>query len=454
MGDKNPFNKDGTPNPKRHPNPLRKPDVPAGNDMPPKIPTGGDRPPRDPLFDKAHGRSNYDPSSAATRARGLATPEERAQLEQLMPGFLARMRADADKKGRAERVLPYLLVRSFVGDRGDRPWNRSNGDVFWESPDIWTAVGDPSVTPEIPSAAGGRIAAGEPNTLYAHVWNLGRAPIVGAKVEFYVCQPAFLFDESRAQKIGFERVDLAPRSSLQCHKLVKCKTAWTPAADAPGHECIVVRVSGVGDGISAANPWEPWADRHIAQRNISVVGTSAASAPDPAVQRLLESLEANRTRGLRVELSQVGREGRLAVGLLAPELSLDTRVQTHVLAELRADGSMSLPARSRDNTASPTGPFDVPRLVPSDLLGAPTGGGLRQGPQRTTKLGRGDSVAVVPQGGDLHTLFAHASFLTPELRARIEEVERPLPNQAQVLRFSSYRGDQLVGGYTLILEGR
>jgi hypothetical protein len=58
----------------------------------------------------------------------------------------------------------------------------------------------------------------------------GRAPIAGVKLEFYWFDPSLVesFPQNHAHLIGMTRVDLGPRSSRDCHKLVKCPKAWVP----------------------------------------------------------------------------------------------------------------------------------------------------------------------------------------------------------------------------------
>src|SRR6516165_8466446 len=74
--------------------------------------------------------------------QGLDT--DSAEFLQRKAALLKELPALMDKRrgGRANSFMPYLLVRSMLGDRGDRPINVP----FWESPDIWTAPGDPATT--------------------------------------------------------------------------------------------------------------------------------------------------------------------------------------------------------------------------------------------------------------------------------------------------------------------
>ena len=75
-----------------------------------------------------------------------------------------------------DRFYPYLLLRYKPGDNGNRP---IGNDAFWESPDIWTAPGNPAISPALPSTHGGNLVVSQPSTVYAHVWNLGFAPLTG-----------------------------------------------------------------------------------------------------------------------------------------------------------------------------------------------------------------------------------------------------------------------------------
>jgi hypothetical protein len=204
-----------------------------------------DIPPKNPLFDKAPGRAPDQPGDS------IADPEERAVIERLKADF-DKLQEKFTHRGRAQQFLPYLLVRSVLGDRGDRPINVP----YWESPDIWTAVGDPPATPAVPDTPGGVVNAGIPNTVYAHIWNLGRAPIAGVKVEFYWFDPSLTIDSNHAHLIGMTRVDLGARSSSDCHKLVKCPKGWAPTFANGGHECLFVRVSSIGDTINPPHAWD------------------------------------------------------------------------------------------------------------------------------------------------------------------------------------------------------
>lgn len=177
--------------------------------------------------------------------------------------------------------LPYLVVRSFLGDRGmgfppgptTRPLPYSPD--FLMTPDIWVStvdVGDPGVT--IPPDVGASTLPS--NTIfyvYAHVWNLGRAPIGGVKVEFYKLDRVGCLgtDPVNPTLLGMARVNLPPRTSPGCHRLVKAMTSSTTAAhfQSTGDPfSILVRISGLGDPV-ADNSWKPENDRHVARRDFN-----------------------------------------------------------------------------------------------------------------------------------------------------------------------------------------
>jgi hypothetical protein len=179
---------------------------------------------------------------------------------------------------RKDEYLPYLVVRAFGGDRGAR----TISVPFWESPDIFVAPNlSAEVAPPAPTTRGGLAQASAPNTLWAHVWNLGRAPVVNARVEFYWCDPTVGISSDPSQLIGVAHVDLGDRNSGRAHTIVKCPTSWVPTFLNGGHECLIVRCFEPLTDPLGNNPWSPWDDRHVGQRNIHVV-----NAASPAVAQI------------------------------------------------------------------------------------------------------------------------------------------------------------------------
>jgi hypothetical protein len=362
----------------------------------------------------------------------------RKQLETELPDLLAKI----GDRGRAQNFQPYLLVRSVLGDRGDRPI----GVPFWESPDIWTAPGDPAAAPEAPPDRGGTVQAGVPNTLYAHVWNIGFAPLAGVRVEFYWFDPSLAIDDTHSHLIGVARCELAARGMAGSHRLVKCPSAWVPVMANGGHECLMVRISGVGDQIGN-NPWQPWQNRHVAQRNISVIAAGTTQ------RKLLASLERTRKPGTRLQLIQLGpREGGLAARLVAPKLKV-ADIETQLLAELTASDEiewnqspMALPGMFAPVHEMAHGvkfaPPDVRKIDDETQIVSPR--------RLLRDLQAKASVDEIAKGKLKKTLIADLLYAVDRLhKGRV--FVRPKPGLAFVFRIASYRERQLIGGYTLVI---
>ena len=198
---------------------------------------------------------------------------------------------------RKDEFLPYLLVRAAPGDRGRRP----TAGVFWESPDIYVAPNQPADTaPLLPPTSGGLAVAGAPNTLYAHLWNLGKAPAGRVRVEFYWFNPTLGITREDANLIGAAYVDLQNRFSLQAdwrrvegpsgayltkssHAIVRCPTTWVPLYENNGHECLVVRAFEPFLDAVGHREFRAYADRHVGQRNIAVVQAASPAEIDIAL---------------------------------------------------------------------------------------------------------------------------------------------------------------------------
>jgi hypothetical protein len=362
-----------------------------------------------------------------------ADAKRRANLLNELPDLMKRQ---AERR-RADKFEPYLLVRSVLGDRGDRPINVP----FWESPDIWTAHGDPSTTPEVPVSHGGSVVMGVANTVYAHVWNLGFAPLTGVRVDFYWFNPSLAIDGAHAHLIGTARCELSGRAMPGSHKLVKCPKPWVPVMENGGHECLTVRLSGIGDPIGG-NEWSPWLNRHVAQRNVSVVSAGVSAT------KLFSALNATRVSGAHLQLIQVGaKEGALAVRMVAPQLRIAPQMSTHLLGELTAQDEITLVS----SAVVPAGMFESVHV-------------LAHGIERSTPtLHRHGDVAVVDPARVLRDIHPseRATTTTPHLADLFGAVGQlhdggellgaPSRGEAYMLRMATYEGQQLIGGYTLIV---
>lgn len=186
--------------------------------------------------------------------------------------------ADEARPGSRTRDLvgaPSLMIRATVDDRGERPL----AAPFWESPDIFVApYVAPRNAPSVPPTFGGLATAGVENTVWARVWNTGAVPVSAARVEFYWSDPALTVSSDSCHLIGSTWVDLGSRASGRGSAIVKCPTPWYPKAENGGHECLVVRVfDPVYDAIGP-QPWNPYGNRHVGQRNVAVVEARSPAA--------------------------------------------------------------------------------------------------------------------------------------------------------------------------------
>jgi hypothetical protein len=323
---------------------------------------------------------------------------------------------------RKDEFLPFLFIRSNGGDNGARPFN----GVFWESPDIYVVPNqDASSAPSQPATVGGVARANVPNTLYAHVWNLGKAPALRVRVEFYWFNPSLGISRADANFIGAAWVDLGNRFnnatewrevngpdgrylSHGCHAIVKCPESWVPAFVNNGHECLVVRVhdpimdSVPPDQFSAA------ADRHCGQRNIAVVPSASPAAID-----------------LALSLGFVANPGQadIEVALDAPNAMEWLKLYTG-----RNDPGLQPPANP----------------VAYGLLPATVANGRLQKLSDIPFEARAKLLQVherVARGCDPQAIPFHAS---------IGDIHR---GEAQVLRVRQKLGGDVVGGYTVVLIG-
>jgi hypothetical protein len=161
-----------------------------------------------------------------------------------------------DERERKPRFKVELLCRTFAGDVGLRPLPNM---VFWESPDI--VIEGPSGDPDVATP-------GVVNKVKVHIWNLGLADCWAAHVDLYWCNPSVGINPAVANPIGSKVVPLASGQ----HSVVSFD--WTPVLVNAGHECLVAQVyDPVSDPVVA--PFSPVQDRHVGQRNISVVQVAA-----------------------------------------------------------------------------------------------------------------------------------------------------------------------------------
>lgn len=314
------------------------------------------------------------------------------------PGVWVGPRADLD--------LPYLFIRANPADLGARP---VEGQPFWESPDIFILSGvTPEMAPPVPPQLGQIALAGQPNTIYAHVWNFGKAAANEVVVEFYWVDPSLGISPGSVHLIAQTFMSLGAKGSGKAHGLVKCPEAWAPTFVNGGHECLLVRVWDNPSDLPGEPKFDARINRHVGQRNIHVVAQGThmlaamrAGAPAPA---LVEPIL------LKVG-PLYGAPARVSVARVSPT--------TVPWLQLHTGTRGVFPTM-----AVPTG---VPTLSPPTTLGGgfPTTGG-------------GAQHDVV--GDDQHVAFNTSD-------------NAPGPGEAHVYRVSATQDGAIFGGYTVVLLG-
>jgi hypothetical protein len=310
---------------------------------------------------------------------------------------------------RGDLYLPFLFLRANAGDLGARPVV----GPFWESPDVLVLAGvEPALAPPVPPALGQIALAGEPNTLYAHVWNFGIAQAPNVVVEFYWCDPSLGIGPGGVHLIGQTAVALGARGSGRSHAVVKCPAAWVPTFVNGGHECLLVRVwDETSDGLGTP-PWDASLNRHIGQRNIHVV---AAGAGLHAMGRQLgEPLVLPTPMApLSMKVGPLyGEPAQVSVARAAP--------YEMPWLQLRTGGRGQFPAQAPVTGAVLLSP-------PTTIGGGPAVGGNAAAQHQVV----GDDQQVTLNVGDA----------------------APGPGEAHVYRVTATQQGQLFGGYTVVLLG-
>ncbi|MEM5404429.1 hypothetical protein [Paraburkholderia unamae] len=307
--------------------------------------------------------------------------------------------------------LPYLFMRANPGDLGARPVVQA---PFWESPDIFILAGvAPDAAPETPPALGQVGLAGKPNTLYAHVWNFGKAAAQEVLVEFYWVNPSLGIDASSVQLIAQTTTSIGARGSGHSHVIVKCPEAWTPTFVNGGHECLLVRVWDNPSDLPGEPKFDASWNRHVAQRNIHVAQPDATpmmmrATPGAATLAAKPAL----TQPLLLQIGRLyGESAQVKVERVSPPAMPWLQLHTGQRGVF-------------PTMATPTG---VPSLTP---LG-PAGGGTPSGPSAGQR--------------DVNVDGQQIGFATSDAA--------PGPGEAHVYRVSASQNGHVFGGYTVVVVG-
>ena len=387
--------------------------------LPPRCPDPGTADIAQPTPPPTFGRSPTTDGKAPDRP-GRHSPQEgpwfRHRIKQTLQG-------GPSFGPRKDEYVPMLVARAFAGDNGTRP----TSGVFWESPDIYVLPRQAADTaPLLPPSRGEMAVANEPNTVYAHLWNLGKAPAYRVRVEFFWCNPTLGISRAAAEPIGSTWVDIGnrftrfgqwqeqqgpagPYMSMGSHVIVKCPLSWVPEFVNNGHECLVVRVFEPFMDALAPDEFSAADDRHVAQRNIAVALSGSPAGIDLSLdlgyqptasqaEVLVEAIEPGSMQWLQ-----------LFTNSRTPNLRAPAHPVTFGLTPAMTQGSRPLPLMSL--------PFEQRKAL------------LR--PRERFE-----------RGCDPLTIGFHASV------AHLE------PGEALALRIQQKSQTRVLGGYTVVLMGR
>ncbi len=202
-----------------------------------------------------------------------------------------------------------------------------DGSPWWMSPDIWVVPGSD------PMGAPGQPVVGERAFLWTRVQNSGDTRVTNASVRCWWADPSTAITRATAHRIGTSAVALEPGET----KEVLCLSPWTPTNANGGHQCLIAEAFAPSDPLPPyleTTPFDPPGDRHVAQRNVTVLlvapamsmaflpftAAAGVGAAQVVVRRLsLKELDGELAAQLGVrELREADVEVRLSVGPFWP----------------------------------------------------------------------------------------------------------------------------------------
>lgn len=325
---------------------------------------------------------------------------------------------------RKDMQLPFLFLRANPGDTGTRPVI----GPFWESPDVYILGGThPSVAPAVPPQLGQTALAGQDNTVYAHVWNLGLGPAREVIVEFYWCDPSLGFNPVGAHLVGSTVTWLGSRRDADCHKVVKCPTSWVPTFLNRGHECLLVRAWDVAADPLTTPEWDASINRHLGQRNIHVVPPGQTfGAAAPMAGRALAGVSGRATGlGAADVVGAAAGLGPNPIGAQPLRLSVGALYGTPATVTVERHAPATMPWLQLHS--GQRGAFPAQAVPTGQLLLAHPGGADQTG-------------QLTAHGDDAQVLFAPTDG-------------PPRTGQAHVYRVTASQGGQVIGGYTVVHLG-
>jgi hypothetical protein len=175
---------------------------------------------------------------------------------------------------RADGLWPYLVIRSYPGDIGSRPFDAAAAYAVdlaqFYSPDILVVPAAPPTSPNEVDRAGMnalsdrqefRLRSGLDYDIWVHVWNLGRTPALGVRLRVFV--------NPLGQFVAGRQLDLGDRLSETSHRCVRVGTYHAaPGAGGARDETFLAIAECLSDVATVDGNYA--IDRHVATTRVTV----------------------------------------------------------------------------------------------------------------------------------------------------------------------------------------
>ena len=238
-----------------------------------------------------------------------------------------------------------------------------DGDPWYMSPNVWAVPGD---DPEGPI---GTPVAGRTAYLWARVRNNGTDAATNATVRYYWANPSVGFDRNSATLVGASFVTLGSGQSAD----VLCLTPWTPSFVNGGHECILAEAFHSSDPLPSTPAFDVPTDRHVAQRNLSVLNTPPGAGAFHLPFEVHNAMRSAETFSVTARVAALHELGRV-VPLLGKNAKLP-----HQRANVKGLGFVRTPCPTPSDYHDATDRVDRLRLEPRGRTGLTLVGTLDEG---------------------------------------------------------------------------
>lgn len=172
-------------------------------------------------------------------------------------------RGEHDGRPEGQEAGTWVVVQYDTADVGARPI--PNGEIFWQTSLIKVTGGDKNGNPTAGTTVG----------VEASVRNDGEEPAL-VYVEFAFIAPSLGIQPGNPEPIGTAWEPIPPEQS----RSVRCSADWiVPSTPGDVHACLVVTASAPTQGDEPEVIGDPVQDRHVGQRNLSILAAAGEAQP-------------------------------------------------------------------------------------------------------------------------------------------------------------------------------